>query len=51
MDIARKLGTLIFFGVPVIIGGGIVYALFDSMAIMFIYEVVLLLVAGAVVAR
>jgi len=51
MDISRKLGTLIFFGVPVIIGGGIIFALFDSMTIMFIYEIVLLLIAGAVVAK
>ena len=29
MDVSRKLGILVFFGVPVIIGGGIIYALFD----------------------
>ncbi len=51
MDMPRKIGTLVFFGVPVIIGGGIVYALFDSKTIMFIYEIVLLLIAGAVVAK
>ncbi len=51
MDISRKLGTLVFFGVPAIIGGGIIYALFDSTAVMFIYEIVLLLIAGAVVAK
>ena len=51
MDISRKLGILVFFGVPVIIGGGIMYALFDSKTVMFIYEIVLLLVAGAVIAR
>lgn len=51
MDISRKLGILVFFGVPVIIGGGIMYVLFGSMTVMFIYEIVLLLVAGTVVAR
>jgi len=51
MDISRKLGILVFFGVPVIIGGGIMYVLFDSKTVMFIYEIVLLLVAGAFVAR
>ena len=51
MDIPRKLGILVFFGVPVIIGGGIIYALFDSKTVMFVYEIVLLLIAGVVVAR
>jgi len=50
MDISRKLGILVFFGVPAIVGGGIIYALFGSMPALFIYEVVLLLAAGAVVA-
>ena len=27
MDIARKMGIMVFCGVPVIVGGGIVYAL------------------------
>jgi hypothetical protein len=47
MDISRKLGILVFFGVPAIIGGGVVYALFDSYIPVFIYEIVLVLVAGA----
>ncbi len=50
MDTPRKIGTLIFFGVPVIVGGGIVYALFGSMTVLFIYEVILLLLAGTIVA-
>lgn len=42
MDISRKLGILVFFGVPVIIGGGIVYALFGGLMPVFIYETLLL---------
>ncbi len=51
MDISRRLGTLVFFGVPAIIGGGIVYAVFGSLTPMWIYEALLLLVAGAMVSR
>jgi hypothetical protein len=51
MDVSRKLGILVFFGVPAIIGGGIVYALFHSYISVFIYEVVLLFVAGAFVSK
>jgi len=51
MDISRKLGILVFFGVPAIIGGGIIYALFGSITIMFVYEIVLLLLAGTVIAQ
>jgi len=51
MNVARKLGILVFFGVPVIIGGGIVYAIFDDLAAIFIYQAILLLGAGAFVAR
>ena len=51
MDISRRLGTLVFFGVPAIIGGGIVYAIFGSFTPMWIYEVLLMLVAGALVSR
>jgi len=39
--ISRKLGTLILFGVPAIIGGGIVYYLFDSYTPVVVYEVLL----------
>ncbi len=50
MDISRKLGILVTFGVPVIIGGGIVYALsggnYNAVAV---YEVLLALTAGAFV--
>ena len=45
MNISRKLGVLIFCGVPAIVSGGIVYALFDSYGPVVIYESILLLVA------
>ena len=52
MDISRKLGILVFFGVPAVIGGGITYALFgDSYTAVFIYEFLLLLTAGIFVGR
>jgi hypothetical protein len=52
MDISRKLGILVFCGVPAIVGGGIVYALAGhSYTAVMIYEVLLLLVAGAIVSR
>ena len=52
MDISRKLGILVFFGVPAVIGGGITYALFgDSYHAVFIYEFLLLLTAGIFVGR
>ena len=43
---SRRLGTLVVFGVPVVIGGGIVYALFGSYVSVFAYEIILLIVAG-----
>jgi hypothetical protein len=46
MNMSRRLGTLVVFGVPVVIGGGIVYALFGSYVSVFAYEIILLLVAG-----
>jgi hypothetical protein len=51
MDISRKLGILVFFGVPAIIGGGIAYHIFGSYIPVFIYEVLLLGVAGAFISR
>ncbi|MDP7077888.1 MAG: hypothetical protein QGI64_06460 [Desulfobacterales bacterium] len=47
MNTSRKLGILVFCGVPAIVGGGIVYAAFSSYALVFVYEIILLLVAGA----
>ncbi len=48
MGISRKLGILVFFAVPAIIGGGIIYAVFgESLTPVFIYEAFILLIAGA----
>lgn len=46
MNISRRLGTLVVFAVPAIIGGGIVYALFRNYVAVFAYEIILLFVAG-----
>jgi hypothetical protein len=37
--------------VPAIIGGGIVYAIFGSYTPMWIYEIILLFLAGAFVSK
>ncbi|MCU0600592.1 MAG: hypothetical protein MUE70_15200 [Desulfobacterales bacterium] len=41
MSISRKLGILVVFGVPAIIGGGIVYYIFQSYTPMIVYEIIL----------
>jgi zinc transporter ZupT len=41
MSISRKLGILVVFGVPAIIGGGIGYYIFQSYTPMIVYEIVL----------
>ncbi|MFZ0135019.1 MAG: hypothetical protein WAK95_20960 [Desulfobacterales bacterium] len=51
MSVARKLGILVFCGVPAIIGGGIVYAIFNDLTAIFIYQTILLLGVGAYIAR
>ena len=51
MDVSRKLGILVIFGVPAIIGGGIVYAIFHSYIPVFVYEILLIFVAGAFVSK
>ena len=52
MTISRKLAILVFFAVPGIIGGGITYHLFDGNYLpVFVYETVLLLVAGAYLSK
>lgn len=51
MDISRKLGILVFFGVPAIIGGGILYGTFHSYVPVCVYEVLLYLTAGAIISR
>ena len=51
MDVSQKLGILVFCGVPAIIGGGIVYAVFGGYIAVLIYEILLLFVVGAFVSR
>jgi hypothetical protein len=46
MNISRRLGILVIFAVPAIVGGGIVYAIFGNYVPVFVYEILLLLVAG-----
>ena len=51
MNVSRKIGIVVFCMVPAIIGGGIVYAIFNSYMPVFIYELLLLFGAGAFVSR
>jgi hypothetical protein len=51
MNVSRKLGILVFCAVPAIVGGGIVYALFNSYPTVLVYEILLLLTAGAFFSR
>ena len=51
MDVSRKLGVVIFCGVPAIVGGGILYAIFGSYLPVFVYELLLIFLAGAFVSR
>ncbi len=51
MDVARKLGILVFCAVPAIIGGGIVYFATGTLTAVAIYEIILLAAAGAFVSR
>lgn len=51
MNISRRLGILIIFAVPAIIGGGIIYAIFGNYVPVFVYEILLLLVAGGVASK
>ena len=46
MNISRRLGILVVFAVPAIIGGGIIYYFFGSYVPVFVYEILLILVAG-----
>ncbi len=39
--ISRKIGTLVLFGIPAIIGGGIVYYFSESYIAMLAYEAIL----------
>jgi hypothetical protein len=51
MDIPRRLGILVVFGVPAIIGGGVIFALFGSYAPVAAYEAMLLVAAGGLISR
>ena len=52
MTVSRKLGILVFFAVPAIIGGGITYSIFDGNYLpVFVYETILLLLVGAFFSR
>ncbi|MGA6925065.1 MAG: hypothetical protein WBY88_05240 [Desulfosarcina sp.] len=51
MDVSRKLGILVFCGVPAIIGGGIIYGLTGSYIPVVVYEVLLYLMAGAIISK
>jgi hypothetical protein len=51
MTVARKLGTLVVFGVPAIIGGGIVYALFGSYVPVAVFQGLLILFAVGLISK
>jgi hypothetical protein len=51
MNVSRKLGILVFCGVPAIVGGGILYAIYGSYLPVFIYEMILIFAAGSYVSR
>jgi hypothetical protein len=51
MTVARRLGILVVFGVPAIIGGGIVYAIFGSYVPVAVFVGLLILIAGGLVSK
>ena len=51
MNVSRRLGILVFCGVPVIVGGGIIYWLAGSYVPVAIYEMLLLLGAVGLVSK
>jgi uncharacterized membrane protein YeiH len=51
MSISRKLSILVFCGVPAIVGGGIIYAIFGNYTPVFIYETLLALVAFGIISK
>ncbi|MDJ0985386.1 MAG: hypothetical protein QNJ26_07565 [Desulfobacterales bacterium] len=52
MDVSRKLGILVFYAVPAIIGGGVVFHFSGgSWLYVFIYEILLLLTAGGFITK
>jgi len=51
MTVARRLGILVVFGVPAIIGGGIIYAIFGSYVPVAVFEGLLILLAGGLISK
>ena len=51
MSIGRRLGILVCCGVPAIVGGGVIYAIFGSYPPVIIYEALLILIAGGLASR
>jgi len=51
MNISRRIGILVFFAVPAIIGGGIVYAIFGNYVPVFVYELLLIFIAGGIASK
>jgi len=52
MDISRRLGILVFFMMPAIVGGGLIYALtHGNYMAVGIYEVLLVAVAGGLAGK
>ncbi|MDJ0829135.1 MAG: hypothetical protein QNI92_04735 [Desulfobacterales bacterium] len=51
MGVSRKLGILVFCGVPVIIGGGIIYHIFGNYTPVYIFVGLLALFVGGFISR
>lgn len=52
MHISRKLGIMVFMGVPAIIGGGIVYwATHGNYIAVGVYEILLYTFAGSLISK
>jgi hypothetical protein len=51
MDWAWRAGMLILTGVPAIVGGGLVWSVFDKWTPVIVWELVLLLTMGLVIFR
>ena len=45
MDLARFIGIMVVFGAPAIIGGGLVFDLFDHWLPVWLYEILLIFIA------
>jgi len=45
MQLARLIGILVVFGVPAIMGGGLMYHLFHSFVAVWVFEALLIAVA------